>query len=251
MTGGILAIFRRDVTVFWRDLVGELVTTLALPLTYILLFGLGLSGFIGEVDGVPYLIFIVPGLVSMAAVLSAFDDSAWGLWFHRVVQGTINEYRVNPITTYDIIFAKIVSGFFKAVVKGAVVAVVMVVWTGFRADVSHLILYAGFILVGSVMFTSLGSIMGTMVDSPESMGRIEAVLVYPLVFLSGIFFPLSVYPSGIVPFVSVLPTTALFQGARQALLQGEVSWGFLGILIASAATAFVAAVILFDRRLSE
>lgn len=251
MMQGALAIFQRDVIVFTRDLVSELVTTLANPLTYILIFGLGLGGYIGPVEGVPYLIFVVPGLISMAAVLSAFDDSAWGLWFHRVVQGTIQEYRVNPITTYDIILAKILSGFFKAVVKGTVVAVVLVLWTGFRAEIGHLLLYAVFILIGSVLFTSLGTIVGTLVDSPEAMGRIEAVIVYPLVFLSGVFFPLSVYPASIAPVIRRLPTTALFEGARQSLLRGEFSPSFLGILIVSAAAAFVAAVILFDRRLSE
>lgn len=248
---GALAIFQRDVIVFSRELVSELLTTLATPLTYILIFGLGLGGFISEVEGVPYLVFVVPGLISMAAVLSAFDDSAWGLWYHRVVQGTIQEYRVNPITTYDIILAKILSGFFKAVVKGTVVALVLVLWTGFRPEVGHLLLYAGFILIGSVLFTSLGSMVGTMMDSPEAMGRFEAVLVYPLVFLSGVFFPLSVYPGAIAPIVRLLPTTALFEGARQALLRGEASLSFLGILIVSTAVAFASAVVMFDRRLSE
>ncbi len=249
--GGALAIFQRDVVVFYRSLLGELLVTLAMPLTYIIIFGLGLGGYIGEVEGVPYLIFVVPGLVSMAAVLSAFDDSAWGLWFHRVVQGTINEYRVNPITTYDIILAKILSGFFKAVIKGAVTAAVMVVWTGFRAEPAHLVLYAGFILLGSIMFTSLGTILGTWMDSPESLGRVEAVLVYPLVFLSGVFFPLSALPQSIAPAVQALPTTALFEGARQALLRGQVSAFFVGVLVVSAAISFGAAVVSFDRRLSE
>ncbi len=249
--GGVLAILYRDMLVFWRGLAGDLATTLAMPLTYIFIFGLGLSGFIGTVEGVPYLTFMVPGLVSMAAVLSAFDDSAWGLWFHRRVQGTINEYRVNPITTFDIIFAKILSGFIKAVVKGAMVASVLMAWAGFYPELAHLPLYAAFLLAGSIMFTCLGTIVGTMMDEPEQLGRFEAVLVYPLVFLSGVFFPISVYPEVAIPVINLLPSVALFEGARQALLSGEIVIQFVVALLVGTGLSFWAAVRVFDYRLSE
>ena len=50
---------------------------------------------------------MVPGLISMTAILAAFDDGSWGMWFHRIVQKTIEEYRVDPITVTEIIIGKI------------------------------------------------------------------------------------------------------------------------------------------------
>src|SRR3990170_2984059 len=96
LTSGALAIWQRDMLVFGRDIVSETITTIASPLTFLLIFGLGLGGVIGTVEGVPYIIFVVPGLISMTATLAAYDDAAWGMWFHRQVQFTISEYLLNP-----------------------------------------------------------------------------------------------------------------------------------------------------------
>ncbi|MCJ7495444.1 MAG: ABC transporter permease, partial [Deltaproteobacteria bacterium] len=123
MMHGAICIWQRDMLVLRRNWFSEIVTVLAFPLTFFLTFGLGLKDYIQDVEGVSYAIFVVPGLISMTAVLGAFDDSSWGLWFHRIVQKTIEEYRVNPITVVDIIIGKIISGFtsgfFKSLVVGA------------------------------------------------------------------------------------------------------------------------------------
>lgn len=84
MMRGAICIRQRDMLVVRRNLLAEATTVLAFPLTFFLTFGLGLKGYIQEVEGVSYAIFVVPGLISMTAVLAAFDDSAWGMWFHRI-----------------------------------------------------------------------------------------------------------------------------------------------------------------------
>ena len=251
MRFGALPVVERDILVFRRELLGEIITTAASPLTYVVIFGMGLGGYLRTVEGMPYMVFLVPGLVAMAAVQSALDDAAWGLWFHRVVAGTINEYRVNPITTYDIIIGKILSGFFKASFKGLIVAALLLAFTGFRTDPWHLPAYVLFLLMGSAIFSCIGTTMGTLIDQPERLGQVEVVVVMPLVLLSGVFFPLSSYPTSLLPFITVIPTTAIFEGARQALLHGVIEPRFLTILVITVILAFGTAVYLFDRRLSD
>ena len=111
MLRGAFSIFGRDLIVLRRSLFSELLAVVASPLTLYLAFGFGLKGYISAVDGVPYAVFIAPGLISMTAVLAAFEESAWSMWFHRRVQKTIEEYRVTPITVYDIVVGKLISGF--------------------------------------------------------------------------------------------------------------------------------------------
>src|SRR5512144_1100638 len=101
MLRGAISIWGRDMLVLRRSLFSELLAVIAYPLTLYLAFGIGLRGYISDVDGVPYALFIAPGLISMTAVSAAFNDSAWSVWFHRRVQRTIEEYRVTPITVYD------------------------------------------------------------------------------------------------------------------------------------------------------
>ena len=251
MFKGAFSIWGRDMLVLKRSIISELVSVIAYPLTLYLAFGFGLKGYITDVNGVPYPLFIAPGLISMTAVNAAFDESSWSMWFHRKVQRTIEEYRVTPVTVYDIVIGKIFSGFSQGGVKGAVVFLVILVLTPFRIDYTHLPMYLLCIALSSMTFSCLGTICGTVIDKPENIGRVQSVVIVPLVFMAGIFFPLSSYPSSILPFIKLLPTTAVFEGARDALLTGEIPSQYLANLVLTAALCFAIAVYTFNRKMAE
>jgi lipooligosaccharide transport system permease protein len=232
-----------------RNWFSEVATVLAFPLTFFLTFGLGLKGYIQDIEGVPYAIFVVPGLISMTTILAAFDDGAWGMWFHRIVQKTIEEYRVNPITVTDIIIGKIISGFSSGLFKGVSVGIALLLFTGFQFTLTYLLVYLLFIFLGCITFSCLGSLCGTVVDKPENLGRIEAVVIMPMIFLAGLFFPLSAYPDSVLPYIKAVPTTALFDGARIALLSGRVGMLYLAMLIVSAVISFILAVRVFEKKM--
>jgi lipooligosaccharide transport system permease protein len=248
---GAVAIWRRDMLVLRRSILSEMVAVVAYPLTIYLAFGIGMKGYIGLVDGIPYSLFIAPGLITMTAVNAAYSESVWSLWFHRRVQFTIESYRVTPVTVSGIVCAKLISGFTHGVVKGIAVGLVISLITPFRFHLEHLALYLLFLLPGSVLFSCAGVISGTLMDKPETIGRVEAVFIMPLIFMSGLFVPLSSYPETILPMVRALPTTALFEGARQALVSGTVSINFIIFLYATALAAFIAAVVIFRRKMAE
>jgi lipooligosaccharide transport system permease protein len=251
MFKGAFSIWGRDMLVLRRSLFSELLAVIAYPLTLYLAFGIGLKGYIADVEGVPYALFIAPGLISMTAVNAAFDESSWSMWFHRRVQHTIEEYRVNPITVYDIVIGKIISGFTQGAIKGVAVAVVIFLMTPFRFPFSHILAYLFYIVLGSMIFSCLGTICGTSIDKPENIGRVQAVIIVPLIFMAGIFFPLSSYPASLLPVIRVLPTTAIFEGARQALLKGGIDGGYAAILIVTAVSIFALAVWIFNRKIEE
>lgn len=251
MLRGTYCIWERDLKVFYRNLVPELLSVVAFPITFFLAFALGLENYILDIEGIPYAIFVVPGLISMTAVMAAFDDGAWGLWFHRVVQGTINEYRCNPITIYDIILGKIISGFTIACFKGSAIGVILFLIVDIPIRTTFLLSYSLFIFLGSMFFSCIGSICGTVIDKPENLGRLEAVVIWPLLFLAGLFFPLSVYPERLLPYLKLVPTIALFDGARTALLAGKMDIGYLIILFLYAGLSFMASVIIFEKKISQ
>jgi lipooligosaccharide transport system permease protein len=248
---GAVSIWERDMLVLRRNWVSEISTVLAFPLTFFLTFGIGLKGYIENVEGIPYALFVVPGLISMTVVLGAFDDGAWGMWFHRVVQKTIGEYRVNPITVTDIIVGKIFSGFTSGLFKGIPVGFFLFLLTGFSINPLFLLAYIVYIFLGCMIFSCIGSLCGTLLDKPENLGRMEAVVIMPMIFLAGLFFPLSAYPESVLPYVKALPTTALFDGARTALLTGELNLYYLLLLIVSAVVAFFLAIRIFERKMHQ
>ncbi|RII31733.1 MAG: ABC transporter permease [Geobacter sp.] len=248
---GSLAIWLRDMLVLRRNIASEMVAVVAYPLTIYLAFGIGMKGYIGLVDGVPYGMFIAPGLITMTAVNAAYSESVWSLWFHRRVQFTIESYRVTPISVAEIVIAKIFSGFSHGLIKGLVVGLVIFAITPFRFPPSHLLIYLSFLVPGSAFFSCAGVICGTIMDKPETIGRVEAVFIMPLIFMSGLFFPLSSYPAAIIPWVRMLPTTALFEGARQALVNGSFLYGFAIQVGGTALLTFCAAVWIFRRKMAE
>lgn len=248
---GALAIWWRDMLVLRRSILSELIAVVAYPLTMYLAFGIGMQGYIGLVEGIPYGLFIAPGLITMTAVNAAYNESVWSLWFHRRVQFTIESYRVTPVSVSEIVIAKILSGFTHGLIKGLAVALVIFAITPFRFPLTSLIAYLLFLIPGSALFSCAGVISGTLLDKPETIGRVEAVLVMPLIFMSGLFFPLSSYPAAVVPFMSLLPTTALFEGARQAMVTGSISIAYSANLCLSAAITFICAVLIFRKKLAE
>jgi lipooligosaccharide transport system permease protein len=248
---GSFAIWRRDMLVMRRNLLSELVAVVAYPLTIYLAFGIGMKGYIGLVEGVPYGLFIAPGLITMTAVNAAYSESVWSLWFHRRVQFTIDSYRVTPILVSEIVIGKILSGFSHGLVKGLVVGLVIFAITPFRFPPEHLMAYLAFLVPGSAFFSCAGVICGTVMDKPETIGRVEAVFIMPLIFMSGLFFPLSSYPQAMIPWVRALPTTALFEGARQALVSGSFPLVFALQVTVTALLTFAVAVWLFRRKMAE
>jgi len=248
---GALAIWRRDMLVLRRSILSEMVAVVAYPLTIYLAFGIGMQGYIGLVDGVPYGLFIAPGLITMTAVNAAYNESVWSLWFHRRVQFTIESYRVTPVSAAEIVIAKIFSGFTHGLIKGLAVALVIFAITPFRFHLTSLAAYLLFLIPGSALFSCAGVICGTLMDKPETIGRVEAVLIMPLIFMSGLFFPLSSYPPAIATYIRLLPTTALFEGARQTMVGGSFSLAFSANLCLSALSAFAAAVLIFRNKLAE
>lgn len=248
---GSLAIWRRDMLVLRRSILSEMVAVVAYPLTIYLAFGIGMKSYIGLVEGVPYSLFIAPGLITMTAVNAAYSESVWSLWFHRRVQFTIESYRVTPVSVSGIVVAKIFSGFTHGLVKALTVALVIFAITPFRFAPEHLLAYLAFLIPGSAFFSCAGVICGTIMDKPETIGKVEAVFIMPLIFMSGLFFPLSSYPEKVIPWVRALPTTALFEGARQALVQGSFNVLFALQIAVVALVTFIAAVWIFRLKMSD
>ena len=249
--GGSFTVLYRDMIVFWRSKFAEIITTAAFPLTFYIIFGLGLKAYIREVEGVSYILFVAPGLISMAALAASWEASAWSLWFHRKHQRTIDEYRVNPITVYDIVTGKIFSGFIQGAFKGIMVALIILPLTGFNFKAFGVILYLVYLVLGSMIFSCIGIICGTLLDKPEQLGRIYSVIIMPLIFLGGMFFPIHVYPKQVLFVVQLLPVTAVFDGARAALVMGNFKLFYLIALLLYAVLSFALAVFIFDRKIEK
>lgn len=248
---GIMPLFikalRQEAQTWWM----ELITTTATPLTFLLAFGLGLRDTIGTVEGVSYAVFLVPGLVSLTILLEAYRTGVWGIWLDQWHLHTMDEYRVKPISTSDIIIGQILGGMVVGILKGLVVGLIMLLVFPFTTSLASIAGYLGLMLLGSILFTCLGCMVGTMGRKPDQIAQIQTIIITPLLYLGGLFFPIDHLPDGAERVVRFLPTAALFDGGRHMLLFGTLSPHYIVIIILFAILAFIGAVRLFNHKMGQ
>lgn len=229
----------------------EIASTLAIPLTYFLAFGLGLRNYLEQVEGYPYMVFLSPGLISLTILSEAYRTGAWSLWLDRFHQGMTDEYRIKPISTWDIIIGEILGSFTSALVKGGLTAAVLILMGALPLTWQHVPLYLLYMFLGCILFSSVGTIVGSWCAKPHYIANSQVIVITPLLYLGGLFFPLSALPDWLVSIVRWLPTTALFDGSRHALLAGVADAHYLSVLVVCALVGFVVAVWQFNWKLSE
>jgi lipooligosaccharide transport system permease protein len=248
---GIIPIYQKVIRQESQDWLGELITTMSVPLTFFLAFGLGLRSYITQVDGMPYVQFMTPGLVSLTILNEAYRTGAWGLWLDRWHQKMLDEYRIKPITTSDIIVGEILGGFTVALIKGALVGTILVTLGSFSFNPAHLWPYLMVVFPGSIIFTCVGTMVGTLFRKPDQIAQIQTVVITPLLYLGGLFFPLSSLPVWVQTISKWLPTTTLFEGGRDAFVNGQLHFADGVVLWLVAAVTFIGATALFNHKLSE
>lgn len=248
---GVYPIYRKVLLQEAQGWVNEVINTLAIPLTFFLAFGFGLEGYINNVDGVPYMAFIAPGLISMTIMLEAYRTGAWGLWLDRWHQKVLDEYRIKPVGTSDIIIGEILGGFTVALVKGTIVAAILLMLSPVQIRWEFLGQYLLLMFPGSIVFTCVGSMVGTSFPKPDHIAQSQTIFITPLLYLGGLFFPITALPQAMMPLVKLLPTTAIFDGGRTLLLNGTVEPNYIVVITVSAILSFMLATWWFNKKLSQ
>lgn len=107
-----------------------------------------------------------------------------------------------------------------------------------------------FLILGPMMFASLGMLVGTLAKNPETAGVIGNVVTFPMMFLSGTFFPLTMMPDYLQSVARVLPLYYIIEGLNNVMVYGNISGALIDIAIVAVITMiiFIAAAKLFKWR---
>jgi ABC-type multidrug transport system permease subunit len=230
----------------------EAVTALVYPLTFLLAFGLGLQGRLQSVEGVPYTVFLIPGLVGYTLLLEAFSLGAWGLWLDRWHLGMLDEARLKPVNTSSIILGYFVGLTCVALIKGSITALVLCGLLRFvPVSLGNVLLFLAHLLPGVLLFACLGTMAGLVFKKPDNIAQSLTIVVTPLLYLGGLFFPVALLPQWLQGIVVFLPTAIFFEGGRHALLHGHWAWQNLLGVWGLALAAFAFTVWFFNRCLKQ
>jgi len=221
---GFLTFFRREVARFLFDALATIAPPTVSVVLFLLIFGAALGPHLGSVEGVPYAQFMFPGLLLLAVAMNSFLNPAYSVFQSRW-DGNIFDILSSPLSSSQGSLAVILAGMVRGLIVGGLVALVGWLLTGVQW-VSPLL--TGLYLLGvSLLFASLGSIVGLWTKGWEGVNAITVFVLEPLVLLGGVFYSLKMVQD--IPVLNALtqlnPLTTITGGLRAIMLgAGDVSW---------------------------
>jgi len=221
---------RRFSKVWLQTVLSPLVTTSL----YFLVFGVALGSRLREISGVPYIQFVVPGLVMMSMVRDAFLNTSSSL-FQSKINGTIIDILVAPIGALEMLLAYVGAAMLRAMIVGLLVYLVALSFTWF--PLHHL----GWILFFTVFVTAtlalLGIVAALWAQKFDHLAIFPNFVLLPLAFLGGVFYSIDMLPEPWNTISRLNPLLYMVNGLR---------YGFLGVAdVSPGASAGVVAVSFF------
>jgi ABC-2 type transport system permease protein len=206
--------------------------TLAQPVVttslYFLVFGYALGGRVRELDGVPYVRFIVPGLIMLALIQNAFLNTASSLFIAKV-QGTIVDLLVAPLGVADLVIAFTLAAVIRGLLVGGIVWLVAGLFTGL--SVAHPLWMLTFAVLVAATFGLLGLAVAIWSDQFEQLNLIPTFIITPLTFLGGVFYSARMLPEPWAAITRANPILYMVEGLRYGVLGASNSSPWLGLAI--------------------
>ncbi|MBI1729607.1 ABC transporter permease [Candidatus Acetothermia bacterium] len=167
-------------------------------------------------EHVRYIDFLLPGILGMALMQLGLFGTAPALVQLRETQ-VLRRIGATPLPRATLLAAQVMFRLTIAVVQSVLLLVVGQMFFKFQVAGSPLVL-AGFVLLGACIFITMGYLISGLAKTQESVIGISQMINFPMMFLSGLFFPLEIMPSWIRPISDALPLTYLADALRQSLI---------------------------------
>lgn len=229
---GIKAIYKFELSRFFRTVVGSLATPVISTSLYFIVFGSAIGSRMSQMDGIHFAAFIVPGLALLSVLTESLSNASFGIYLPRFT-GTIYEVLSAPLSAFEMVLGYVGAAATKSLVLGVVILLTARLFVPF--SILHPFWMLAFLLLTSISFCLLGFILGIWADGFEKLQVVPAMIITPLTFLGGSFYSISMLP----PFwqkVSLFnPIVYLISGFR---------WSFYGISDVRLGLS-VAAILLF------
>ena len=233
----------------WKKFaVPSIVGNIAEPLITLVAFGYGLGGLVGRIDGRPYVEFLASGSVAASAALAATFEALYSAYSRMAIQKTWDGILNAPVALDDIVFAEMLWAAMKGLFSVAAILVVIFLLGISRAP-SMLIALPVLGLVG-VTFASIALVFNSLAKSYDFFTYYFTLVITPMTFLSGVYFPMTQMPAWLQAIAQVLPLTAAVELVRPLVLgemPGEIVRPLL-VLLAYAAGGYYLALVLTRRR---
>ena len=182
---------------------------------YILVFGFTLERRIAEINGVPYTLFILPGLLMMNTLMNATSNTSSSMLQMKLLQ-QLPDILTAPLSAMEISLAYIIGGTVRGTVNGILVMLLGVVLIDM--PVHQPLATIGFIIMVSWAFASMGLVLGQLSDSWDQLAMMQNFFLTPLSFLGGVFYSVNMLPDWAQTLSFFNPIYYMINGIRFTIL---------------------------------
>ena len=216
----IYTMWLRQIKRFLR-MKARLASSILMPFLFLAFLGLPLSFMpVREIPGIPlgmdFLDFLAPGIVGMTLLFSATMSGASVIWDKEF--GFLKEVLVAPVNRFSIILGRSLGGMTTAIIQALIIVAIAVAMGVKISSVSGFFLSIVFMILTCATFTGFGLILATKLGDTEGFMSIMNLIIMPIFFLSGAFFPLAAMPAGVRYIMYVNPLTYGVDGLRGTLV---------------------------------
>jgi ABC-2 type transport system permease protein len=230
---GLWTLYKREVgrflKVWMQTILAPVISTLLFMTVFKLAFG-NRGELTGDFNGLDYNDFLAPGLIVMAMLQNAFQNSSSSLTIAKV-QGSQVDFLMPPLSSLELTIGFI----FGAVTRGVIVGVVAAIGIHFSGlaslSITHIIPVIWFGLMATISLAAIGAMGGIWADKFDHLAAISNFVIVPLTFLSGTFYDINVL---IEPFITLAhfdPIFYLIDGFRYGFLDAANSDLTVGYIV--------------------
>jgi len=242
---GLWTLTSREVGRFFSVYRQTIIPGLTSSILYIVIFGFTLEKRISTIDGIPYTIFIIPGLIMMNALTNATSNSASSMLQMKLL-GQLPDILQAPLSSFEISLAYIVGGTVRGTVNGLLILLVGITLGGMT--ISQPLLTIGFIFIVSWAFSCIGLVLGQMAESWDQLATMQNFFLTPLSFLGGIFYSIKMLPDWAQVASQYNPIYYMINGLRYTMLGVSDSSPLISFIVASCLTIgfFIGSILLME-----
>ncbi len=218
-------VFRGMWVIAYRELLrfvqerSRMLSSFGMPLLFLIIFGAGFNRIIGDLTpGVDFIKFIYPGIIAMTVLMTSVFSGLSVVWDREF--GFLKEVLVAPLSRSGIVLGKAVGGATVAVVQGFIL-LVLAPLLGIKLTPVLVISLVPLLIILSLALSSLGILIASRMRSQQGFHMVVQLIIFPLIFLSGIFFPVNNVPMWLQVISKTNPLTYGVDAIRQLFLNGD------------------------------
>ncbi len=213
---GIRAIYRFEMARTFRTLTQSIASPVLSTSLYFVVFGAAIGSRMGDIGGVSYGAFIIPGLIMLSLLNESISNASFGIYMPKWA-GTIYELLSAPVSWIEVVLGYVGAAATKSLVLGILILVTARLFVDY--EIQHPVWMICFLLLTAVSFSLFGFIIGLWADDFQKLQVIPLMVVTPLTFLGGAFYSINMLPPVWQKITLFNPVVYLISGFR---------WSFYG-----------------------